>query len=475
MNRPNINGKDIIPKISFPGISQSDFEDAFNVLNEALVVADSENPVYGFIYPFCGPGGEYGECWWQLDTSLALCGAKWVNQEFAENVLRGFIGVQRESGRIPLHGPDVLLNSDNLCSSVPKLFQVGYEVCKRTKDRELVKEIYIFLKKYLDWWLSARKDPETGLITALVEESLPGRNIPLMAVETNVEVMVGYNVVSKLAKQLGYEEDYKKYSKGERSLCCSINNFLWDESKSAYISYDPQTKNFDGKMYSTTFDTLKLRIAPEERVTKLLRSLTDNDLFQWDTVPLTSTCKKDKCYNETPGRYAAMQWEGSIWSLRNYSVIEGLDDIGRYDLSAHLELKTVQLFNNNYTEFLNPPDGSGQGVLRYSWSASQYVQILVERIFGVDYDGFKNVLEIRPNIHPSLYGEELKLEKLKLPNGSLLNLSVVAEADSVCVTYNIEKDEKMNHMGLYVSAPYCNRIDNKEKYCDVVRLIRFKD
>ncbi len=79
----------LIPEVQLPGITQTEFGDAFLVMQEAYVDATPESPVYRFTHPFCGPGGAYGACWWQLDTSLALCGAKWVNPRFAENVLRG--------------------------------------------------------------------------------------------------------------------------------------------------------------------------------------------------------------------------------------------------------------------------------------------------------------------------------------------------------------------------------------------------
>ena len=48
--------------LDMPGIRREDFEDAFAVLDE-LIVRDL--PRYGFEYPFMGPGGHYGGCWWE--------------------------------------------------------------------------------------------------------------------------------------------------------------------------------------------------------------------------------------------------------------------------------------------------------------------------------------------------------------------------------------------------------------------------
>ena len=474
-----------IPVISVPGIPQEEFADAFSVMQEAYVPATENEPVYGFTHPFCGPGGAYGACWWQLDTSLALCGAKWVNIPFSENVLRGFKAVQREKGRIPLHGPDVLLDPEHKCSSVPKLFQAAYEVLERTHDPELLNEIYPVLKAYLDWWLSARIEEKTGLIYAIVEEYLPGRNTPLCAIETNVEVTVGCKIVSKLAAILGKEDEARYYREKMRHHAELIRTLLWDNDRKIFMSYDPMTSKFEGKIYSTVFDTLKNGVADNEQIDYLLRYLQDDALFQWNSVCLTTAAKTDKCYNETPGVYAACQWEGSIWSMRNYTVIEGLDDIGRFDLSSYLSWKTVTQFSGNYAEFLNPPDSSGHGVKRYVWTASQYVQILIERIFGIRYSNYLNTLQIMPNIPKACYGQKLAIRDLLLPGGAKLDVCVSSDnsGSDICVNYSIIPGRIRDNKNLVVALPCyggnfvavgaecCTLEHNYGKICKTVRPI----
>ena len=55
-------------------------------------------------------------------------------------------------------------------------------------------------------------------------------------------------------------------------------------------------------------------------------------------------------------------------------------------LAAELAYKTVLAFHQNCAEFVNPFDGSGHGVLKYAWSASQYLELIVEELFGISYD-----------------------------------------------------------------------------------------
>ncbi len=434
----NLNGSDVIPKIVFPGISQSDFQDAFEVLNECLVV---DEPRFGFSHPFIAPGGHYGGCWWQLDASLSLHGTKWVDQRFSEQMLRGFASVQKDDGRIPLYGHDIVPDYPT-CSSLPKLFQAADAVLKQSEDKELRESVYLTLKKYMDWWFSdARRDAGTGLITGVFEESFPPfeKALKVMAqVDLNVEIVLGCHVLAGLAKDLGYTEDEKRYNAYQQEVRSAINRYMWDEAKGAYYAYDVKNSKRDSLLICYTFDPFRMQIAPPARVDRMLDMLTDDTYFNWSKHAVTSAAKTAAIYTETRGAYDFdRSWSGSIWTLRNEVIIQGLEDIGRHDLSAYLALKTVRLFNNNYTEFVNPTDGSGHGVQRYAWSAAQYIQILVEKIYGIAYNGQTNTIRIRPNLDPSLLGEKISLERLLLPNGNRLDLHIDYGADAVGIAYSI--------------------------------------
>jgi len=62
-------------RIKFPGIKQTDLDYAVGCLNNCMQSDASE---FGFNYPYFTPGGAYGKQWWQLDSSLALSGYKWI-------------------------------------------------------------------------------------------------------------------------------------------------------------------------------------------------------------------------------------------------------------------------------------------------------------------------------------------------------------------------------------------------------------
>ena len=420
-------------KITFPGISQADFDYAIDCLE---VCKKPEAKKYGFSYPYFAPGGMYGAQWWQLDSSLALCGYKWIDKDMVEASLQNFVDVQKDDGRICLYGADVFPNQvaggnfsmqNEGVSSLPKLFDSAYQVLKGSQDRALKEKVYTLLKRYLDWWFSARQDEKTGLITAVFEETF----IPYLryageyaAVDTNVEVAVGCHVVELLAEELGYKSDAAVARERFDALKCSINKYLWNDEAGAYFAYYVKEEKHDERLMVSAFYPLRLKIAPPERRTRLISLMTDDSHFNWDTTPLTSVSKRDKIFVTTRGGYQGnASWSGNVWTLCNEMVIRGLLDCGEDSLAANLALKTVRAFNHNCAEFINPFDRSGHGVIQYAWSASQYLEILIEVIFGAKYSAGDKFIPT-PHLCDELMCECIALENIRLPDGSVKSIFI---------------------------------------------------
>ena len=418
--RPDLISERVVPHITLPGITQSDFQQAFNVLDECLVV---NVPCNGFMYPLLAPGGAYGLNWWQLDSSLNILGCMWANPRAAENTVRGFIGVQAENpdGRIDLHGGSPIRGCPGDISSVPRYFEAAYAVACRSGDRELRERILESMIKYADWWLAPSKfSAEFGLVTAFAEETLSGVQTDahiIAPVDTNVAVALGCDLIADLADQLGHPEQARKYRAAFESLRENINRFMWDEARGAYYSVNVRTHRRQTELICTTFDTLRCGIAPPERQSVLIKKLLDPKLFNWGKIPVTSIALTNPKFCEATGQYDGRAWFGDVWTMRNVPIIKGLEDIGRHDLAAELAWQTIKAFNNNYREYLTPIKGTGEGVVHYGWSAAQYIQVIIETIYGVDYDNAKARLRIVPHVPAALDQETLSIKELILPTG----------------------------------------------------------
>lgn len=433
-------------KIVFPSVSQNDFEYAIKCL-ESCKQESAEK--YGFNYPYFTPGGMYGEQWWQLDSSLALSGYKWVDRAFCERALLNFVESQKEDGRICLWGADLLpkkvaggnvLEQTTGVSSLPKLFDVAYHILKGCEDRALKIKVYATLKKYLDWWFDNRQDKKTGLITAVFEETfIPylGSSNEYAPVDTNVEVYVGCTYVELLAVELGNFSDAEKVRSKKAKLKDAINEFLWSEEKGAYYPYYVKEGKLGDVLMASTFYPLRMQIAPKERREKLIGLLTNNDYFNWNTIPLTSVSKKDDNFVTTKGDYVGNDsWSGNVWTLVNEMVIRGLVDCQKNELASRLVYKTLLAFNGNLAEFINPFDGTGHGVLKYAWTASQYLELIIETIFGVDYSAKDKVVTISPNLTKKLKNDCLYIKGLNVTNNVLIDIMI----DRGVVKYTVSND-----------------------------------
>jgi len=429
--------------IKFPGISQSDLEYAFDCLNDCM---QSDAADFGFDYPYFTPGGAYGKQWWQLDSSLALSGYKWKDRKFAETSLWNFIESQKEDGRICLWGNDILPKhapgnwfpeQNEGVSSLPKIFDVTYHILQGTDDFELLSSSYNMLKKYLDWWYKDRFDEKTGLITSVFEETfIPylGSAMEYAALDTNVEVYVGLVYTANIADRLNKAVDAAGFRNKAGKLKSAINTYLWNNEKGAYYPYDIRTGKHIDCLMASTFYPLRMNIASTEQKNKLITLLTDDEHFNWNTIPFTSVSKKDPLFQTTVGAYQGnASWSGNVWTLINEMVTRGLLDSGEKELATALALKTIYAFNRNCTEFINPFDGSGHGVLKYAWTASQYLELIVEVIFGISSDITKKEVCIFPNLCDELKKHKLSIEGVMVFDNVFLDICV----DKGNLTYKI--------------------------------------
>ena len=455
--RPDVCSDKVVPRINLPGISQQDFQDAFKVLDECLVV---DVPMRGFNYPFMAPGGAYGENWWQLDGSLNVAGAKWVNQKHVEDVMRGFAEVQAQNpdGRIDLWGGSPVRGQVADVSSIPRYFEAAFDVARRTGDTSLQEVIFQTMKNYLRYWFSPiKRDKETGLITAVFEETFsePHENSGIIApVDLNIAVAIGCYNTSQLAEHLCKKSESKQFTQKFEQLCQSLNRYLWNEEQGIYYNYNIREGRQNRRLLCTTFDPMQFGIAPAERIERLLIKLLNPAFFNWNSRPVTSIARTEPDYMEATGPYDGSAWFGDIWTMRNMPIIAGLEDAGRHDLAAELNWSTIKTFNSNYCEYVVPSTGSGEGVQRYGWTASQYIQAVIEHLFGVDYDRLQKRLRIVPHVPDELKDQKISISNLIIPDEKEVLLHLMIDQTSIAqVTIDINISGPLPMIDLEVFLP----------------------
>jgi len=433
-----------IPKIKMPLVSQESFQHATDVLKRCT----ADHIIDGVNRPFVAPGGAYGSTMWSLDGALAVEGYQWLNPEIGKDLLYNLKQLSTPNGRVKLYTPDKFGHIPNVqeeIGSLPKFFEALYDAAKRDGTPEFTEEVYILFTKNLNWWFSHRQDPETKLITAVFEETfIPntfGGSMEYAPIDTNMEIAAGCYYTALLAQRQGLAKEAAFYFNKKAEILSAVNQCLWDSERRAYYGWFIEKKRFDDRLMASTFYGLRFNNANTEQKRYLFELLLDTDSFNWNTYPLTSVSKKDKIFTVIDGAYAGNPcWSGSVWMLINFAVIQALNESNERDLAAELTYKTLNIFNNNYAEFLHPYNGSGHGVSEYAWTASLFIKLIIEEIFGIDYNAFTRQITIRPNLPEALKNSCFSIENLFLPNQKRLDVRIVNSA----VAYSY----KGNNMGI---------------------------
>lgn len=113
-----------------------------------------------------------------------------------------------------------------------------------------------------------------------------------------------------------------------------------------------------------------------------------------------------------------------MWTLLNEAVVQGLKDSGFKEPAAELAWRTVREFHANYAEFLQPFNGSGHGVKRYAWTASQYIELVLDVIFGISADAGEKRVTVSPLLCGELQSGRLHAKNVRLPDGGTLSVEI---------------------------------------------------
>jgi hypothetical protein len=428
--RPDIAGSAVVPRISVPGLTPRHLARAFEVLDDNLIV---DVPAYGFPYPYIRPSGDakYGEYWFYVDGSLGAEAAAWVNQSFAEDVMRGVRVLQNfnPDGRFvgtpwePITG-----QVGDITNGGPLFyFESAYAIATRSHDPALRSTVLDTMRGFLEWYLSPiKRDAATGLITGTHEEVLfPVSNDDITGfqyvqtrapVSLNVATAVSAHLAAGLAEAMGREQEARRYRQVVTELRQAINEVLWDSEEGAYYDYDLKHGRHIRMLTAATFFPLRLAIAPPERRRRLLRLMRDPDRFNMGRHPIPNVALAEQAK------------EYRIWALTNVPVIKGLLESGETAMAAELNWQLLRLFqSNSFTEFYTLM-GEGYGGERYAFTAAGYITGVIERLFGLRYDALNRTVHIAPLLPRALNGESLAIENVILPTGAGTRVSVSLKA-----------------------------------------------
>ncbi len=297
-------------------------------------------------------------------------------------------------------------------------------------DKKLAETAYKLFKRSLAWWDEYRFDTETGLYSALFEETfIPNTesvSCVYAAVDTNAELILGLRNAAALCAGLGKTEESEIYTKKASALCNAADRYFWNDEDGCCYPYVLTEKCQQKTLMVSTFNGFYF--LSEDRRKRLVTLLRAPDIFNRRRYALTSVATTDPLFTTTEGSYQGNRsWGGSVWTMTNMSAMKALLYAGYKDDAKMLALQTVGCFKGNYAELVNPFTRHGEGVLRYGWTAGQFIQTIVEILFGISYTAGSGL-----KVAPLLTEGEYALTGLLLPDGRTVNVCVGRE---ICVEY----------------------------------------
>ena len=176
-----------------------------------------------------------------------------------------------------------------------------------TGDKERLSSVLVPIEKYVEWIEKNRCSVDTphklywsnGQASGM--DNTPrdiGRPAPgdgwdshsaidhMGWVDMSSQMVICYNDLAYICRELGYDEKYKKYKDHAIAISKKVNNWLWDVSKGMYFDVKPDSSK-TAHVTVATFWPMLAGISDKKQNKKLVKNLINDNLF-WRRVPIPS-------------------------------------------------------------------------------------------------------------------------------------------------------------------------------------------
>jgi len=332
------------------------------------------------------------------------------NMNMAFNELEGVFSTQYSDGNMPNYKGE---NGGTRDRSQPPVgaFALWKIYLKSGKVKALLEKYYPQLTKWYSWWMDKsltgkpRRDGnedgflewgsdeknlqfakyESGMDDSPLWDNVKMRDetgtMDLNALDLNCLRAVDAECLSKMARELGYEQDYETYKNEYTKIKEMINEKMWDDKEGFYYDLYWNGK-LSNKKAASSFYPLIAGIASEERASLIVRHMV-NDREFWGEYILPTISRDDSSFSDQ------QYWRGTIWPPSNYLVYQGLKRYGYDELSGEFSKKSAKMFLNNYfkdgscRENYNSMTGEGGGEKFQSWGPLLAL-IAIEEIIDIE-------------------------------------------------------------------------------------------
>ena len=319
---------------------------------------------------------------WNWDSAFhAIAVARW-DPELAREQFEIMLGLQQPDGSLP----DVLMENGNLVTSFGKPPVMPWAVARADElhpDADFLADAYDRFIAYEQHWMRDRGGAADGLFhygggepnlesgwDNAVRWDQGCDN--LWTVDLNCFMVMLYEAMAYMAKQLDILEDRVLWRGRAMELGDRINDTLWDDRIGAYADRNRETGEFSDVLSPASFMPLYVKIAVKERGAKLAK-LAANPRKIHPGMPTVNY--------DHPQYDSRDFWRGPMWLNVAYFALKGLRECGHRDVAEEIR-RTILGWCRHESEYLfeyyDSRDGTGLGAKQFSWTATFVIEFILD-------------------------------------------------------------------------------------------------
>ncbi len=387
----------------------------FRTPGEKMVYIGSFNLVRGCMLPPSGmtkrnfyvfsrnPQWGWGHGHQVMHESISMIPYAFLDLKSAEESQRIFIDQQYEDGLIAYRngprGPQVYPHEGEPTTSATFFSWTNWELYQVGKDRSFLKESYDAGAKYIRYMEVHRDKDRDGMFEwgpyGIIENVRDGWNVvfqlfsggedegrdisgDLEALDLTLEMANEMYYLRLMARELGDPAGEKEWSEKFTRTAALVNKYMWDPLDKFYyhVAASDHSFRFEGESLKRKeligFLPMWAHVATKETARDLVKELQNPASF-WRTYGVPTLAANDPNY--TPFVDGCCRWNGPVWLLWNYEVMEGLKNYG-YDRQARelgekmLMAVTTQLRKNHrFWESYSPDYPVLESPSNYIWDS----------------------------------------------------------------------------------------------------------
>ncbi len=360
----------------------------------------SRNPIWGW-----GHGHQV------MHESLSMIPYAYLDWKSAEQSQEIYVEQQQPDGLIPYRvgprGPQTYSHDGVGTTSAPFFSWTNWEIYKVSHDKKFLEKVYEPGKKYIDYLEKSHDKNHDGLFEwgpyGMIENVRDDWNVifqlfakshtdtvdisnQLDCLDLSCQVANEIYYLKLMAHELGYASDEKNYSAKFDRLARLIDKHMWDPKDRFYynISMNDHTFEYEGHSLKRKeiigFLPLWARVATKKQAAELVKELTNKSTF-WRKYGVPTVSASDSGY--TPFVDCCCHWNGPVWLLWNYMVIDGLEHYGYKQIAKELSDKMLLAVvtqlkkNHHFWESYSPDFPMQASPSNYIWD-SIMAKVLVQ-------------------------------------------------------------------------------------------------